>query len=411
MNRLLLVLLALLMLAALPLAANVITVDAAGGGDHLTIQAGLDEAAEADTVLVVAGTYTGEGNRDLSFGTKNLLLVSESGAEATIIDNDSVGGHRIFNFYNGRQDTTCVIDGFTVAGGRFVQAGDVGAGIRIEMLTSPKFVNLIIRNNANHGGNGGGVYVSNFCAPVFENCVFESNTTLSSGGGLYCGSNSPAIVRNCTFTNNSASTGFGGGMACNYDCDAVIRTAWFEGNTSGDQGGAFGSWQSTATVEGVVFLNNLATTVGGAVYDQVSDTIFTSCTFVKNRSLGDGSVYYAWSTSNPTFDKCIFAFSHEDGASTFYCDGTSTPTIHYCLSFANPNGNDVCGNVDGIIFEDPLFCDITEDELSLAANSPCMPSPPRNPWGVALGALGQGCTLSPVQNRSWGAIKALYRRP
>ncbi|MCD4690280.1 right-handed parallel beta-helix repeat-containing protein, partial [bacterium] len=393
-------------MVALPAGAQLVTVDAAGGGDCLTIQEGLDASSDGGTVLVVAGTYTGDGNRDLDFGTKNLTLESQSGAAATIIDNEGEGGHRLFSFYNSDQDTTCVIDGFTIQGGRFVQAGSPGGGIKIDGsgsgTPSPKFVNCVIRSNHSYGGSGGGVYAANYCNPIFENCTFESNTALSSGGGLYCSMYSPAIVRNCTFTNNQCSTGFGGGMACNNWCDAVVRTAWFEGNTSGDQGGALGCYRSDPVVDDVVFLNNLATTSGGAVYAQISSPNFTNCTFVKNRSLGEGSIYYAWASSSPAFDKCIFAFSPEDGASTFYCEEGSTPTIHYCLSFANPDGNDVCGSIDGIIFEDPLFCDITEDDLTLAANSPCMPSPPRNPWGVALGALGQGCTLSPVQARSWG---------
>ncbi len=398
---------------AIPAGAQAIVVDASGNGDYFTIQEGLDAAVEGGEVVVVAGTYTGDGNRDLDFGTKNLLLRSESGNLVTIIDNQADGGHRLFDFLGTGQDTTCVIDGFTIAGGRFVQAGDVGAGIRIETSWGeppcPKFIDCIIRNNNSYGSSGGGAYVNGDCLPIFDNCVFESNTALTSGGGLYCAWRSHAIVRNCTFTNNSASTGFGGGMACNNYCNPLVRAAWFEGNTSGDQGGALGFFQSDPTVIDAVFLNNLATTNGGAFYAHVSNATFTNCTFVKNRSLGEGSVYYAWVTSNPAFDKCIFAFSHEDGASTFYCDGTSTPTIHYCLSFANPDGNDVCGSVDGIIFEDPLFCDITEDDITLAANSPCMPSPPRNPWGVAIGALGQGCTLSPVQTESWGTIKAMYR--
>ncbi len=398
-----------LAVCATPTTAATIIVDAAGGGDHLTIQAGLDAANDGDTVEVVAGTYTGSGNKDLSFGTKNLTLISQDGPYATIIDNEGESGHRLFNFISTMQDTTCVIEGFTIQGGRFVQAGSPGAGIRIETYCSPKFVECIIKNNHSYGGNGGGVYVNNYCDPVFVSCRFESNTALSSGGGLYCSTNSQAMIRGCTFESNQCSTGFGGGLAFNNTGLPVVRGCWFEGNASGDQGGGLGSWETDATILNSVFLNNLASTTGGAYYSQDAEDDFYRCTFVKNRALVDGSVYHAWQYGLPTFTDCIFAFSQptDDRASTFYCDGTTSPQIVYCCSYGNPDGDTPCGMVLLSIESDPLFCNIETDDLTLAANSPCMPA--GNAWGRTMGTYGQGCVLSPVTETSWGTIKAMYR--
>lgn len=74
---------ALVMLSApLPVAAITIHVPA----DQPTIQAGMDAAANGDTVLVAPGTYTGDGNRDLLFPSKGLVVQSESGPRASIID-------------------------------------------------------------------------------------------------------------------------------------------------------------------------------------------------------------------------------------------------------------------------------------------------------------------------------------
>ncbi|MFH1690473.1 MAG: hypothetical protein ABIE42_09580, partial [Candidatus Eisenbacteria bacterium] len=93
-----------------------IIVDVSGGGDHTTIQAAVDAAADGGEIEVWPGTYTGDGNRDITFGTKNLVLRSRDGADVTIID-PGVGVHRIFDFPKSGQDTTCVIDGFTIQGG------------------------------------------------------------------------------------------------------------------------------------------------------------------------------------------------------------------------------------------------------------------------------------------------------
>ncbi len=49
--------------------------------DQPTIQAGIDAAILGDTVLVADGTYTGDGNRDIDFGGKGIVLKSENGPD------------------------------------------------------------------------------------------------------------------------------------------------------------------------------------------------------------------------------------------------------------------------------------------------------------------------------------------
>ncbi len=72
--------------------------------DQPTIQAGINAAFNNDTVLVVAGTYLGDGNRDLDYGGKLIVVKSESGPELTIIDcqADSSAKHNAFYFQKRR---------------------------------------------------------------------------------------------------------------------------------------------------------------------------------------------------------------------------------------------------------------------------------------------------------------------
>lgn len=83
--------LSLLAVAALALAAPLQALTIRVPSDQPTIQAGLTAAAAGDTVLVVAGTYSGPGNRDLDFGGTDCVLLAESGPDVTTIDCEQAG--------------------------------------------------------------------------------------------------------------------------------------------------------------------------------------------------------------------------------------------------------------------------------------------------------------------------------
>ena len=66
--------------------------------DSATIQAGIDGAAHGDTVLVADGVYKGEGNRNIDFLGKAIVVRSENGPEKTVIDCEGSG--RGFYFHS-----------------------------------------------------------------------------------------------------------------------------------------------------------------------------------------------------------------------------------------------------------------------------------------------------------------------
>jgi len=83
-----------------------------------TIQEGIDAAVNGQTVIVLDGTYAGNGNCDISFYGKAIALQSENGPENCIVECDGTASdnHRGFYFHNGEHPDS-VLDGFTITNG------------------------------------------------------------------------------------------------------------------------------------------------------------------------------------------------------------------------------------------------------------------------------------------------------
>jgi hypothetical protein len=112
----------------------------------------------------------------------------------------------------------------------------------------------------------------------------------------------------------------------------------------------------------------------------------SSCTFADNE--GEyGSAICCLDQSTPPISNTIIAFNSPGEG--LYCS-TSLPTTNLSCVYANGEFNDICGNyTTSILYEDPLFCYLAGGDLTLAADSPCLPE--NNDWGVHMGALGAGC--------------------
>jgi len=168
-----------------------ITVDDDGPADFSTIQAGIDDSNDGDTVLVADGTYTGDGNRDIDFLGKAITVKSENGAETCVIDcrGSEAEPHRAFNFRSGENRDSAVI-GFMITNA--YAPGE-------DCIPMPPFI-------CSHLG---GAILCQGSSPAISHCIITGNWS-EQGGGIYCEEGAPSISH-CTIAGNYARER-GGGM-------------------------------------------------------------------------------------------------------------------------------------------------------------------------------------------------------
>lgn len=334
-----------LIIFALALPAQTVTIHVPA--DKPTIQAGIDAAVAGDTVLVADGTYTGTGNRDIDFGGKNLVLKSLNGPEVTIIDcqGDTLDPHRGFYFHSG-EDTTAVVDGFTIQGGFGLydhpSGYSTGGGIKCDSSSSPKIVNNSIIGNI---GSifGGGIYCSNSNPNIINNTVI--NNSALAGGGIYCDSFSNPIISNNTVSANSSRYS-GGGIYCSRSNPLIIGNTITENSILGGSGGGIYCQFSDPTI-----INNVVT----------GNSVGVDCDSKANCIAGTSGGIGGY-RSNPVITNTIIYGNI--GLEIFFVN-ESSPVITYCNVGDGWEG-------EGNINLNPIFVDPENGNYNLCSQSPCI---------------------------------------
>lgn len=221
--------------------------------EYATIQQAIDACDDHDTVIVSPGTYT----ENINFKGKLVYLGSEFtlNHDPFIISNTIINGNYPANpdtascvlFING-EDSTAVIEGFTVTGGSGTKWLDEhGAGTYREggailiQYSSPTIKNNIITFN-----NAG----------IYPGCVS------TGGGAIRSGDSNPHIMNNL-ITHNYAR--YGGGIVLNYS-GALIRNNIIAYNWGGEDYGGGGIWSNGNGQDPIIIENNTV------VYNQSGST-------------------------------------------------------------------------------------------------------------------------------------------
>ena len=150
------------------------------GFPFATVQYAINSAVTGDSIILLDGTYSGVGNRDINFSGKEVAVQSLNGASAVTIDCQSLG--RGFILQND-EGSGAIIDGITIING-YTTSG--GGGIYADTGSTPMILNCIIED-CHSDLAGGGIYLVNFLntdVSLIENCEIRNcearKTTVSS---------------------------------------------------------------------------------------------------------------------------------------------------------------------------------------------------------------------------------------
>jgi predicted outer membrane repeat protein len=389
-------------------------------GVYPTIQAGIDDANDGDTVTVAQGTYY----ENIDFGGKSITLRSSDPndpnvAAATVIDANGSG--TVVTFPDNAS-AVCVLAGFTITNGN--SSGN-GGGI----LCSNGAIdinNCIITSNS-AAGNGGGIAVGGIASEyayadlTLAGCTFSQNTAydgstpFSGGGGIFThwgrltltdcqftdndavnrsggGIRSPRgelTLTNCTFNSNSAAVE-GGGIATDYN-SVILTNCTFTGNSAAGRGGGMNNTHWGATAANCVFSDNSADYGGGIctknLYRGDTTLRLSNCTFSKNEADRYGGAVANLHDGNLILTNCILwdNIAFEEGPQIAMEEEGSVSVSYSCLQGYEQDvyiGAGVTldwghGNID----RDPCFADGADDDYHLRSAAGRW-DPNQNTWVI-----------------------------
>ena len=408
--------------------------------DQPTIQAGIDAAADNDTVYVAkiwTGKdwleYSGPGNRDLDFGGKAIRVVGESYPVINCEGSD-IDPHRGFIFHNG-EDTLSKVEYFEIRNG---YAAD-GGGILCQSSSGPIIRRCKITNCTAVDGGGGIMCESS--DPLIDQCEITNCTAGNGGGGIRCESADPTVISSRI---ELCEADYGGGVACYNSEPSLAYTSIVENDAHTAGGGIAGIGISNLVITGCAVDSNGAGDYGGGLYIENADsliiqhgTVFGNYTYEEEFGLGggvyessarseytltviganyakDGAAIY---TNSPTvsIDRCTISENVIEGSGgAIYLSDITLATVNHSIISLTGGGSsvsnttpvdvtlecsDVWGNIggdyvhclagagssDGNISLDPQFCD--GEDPRIYSYSPCDPEAPENQCHQLIGAL------------------------
>jgi hypothetical protein len=327
----------------IPCQARIITVDCDGPADFNNIQSAIYDSNDGDTIVVMPGTYTGIGNRDIDFLGKAITVRSTDPNDpnivaATVIDCQGTESelHRGF-YFDSNEGSDSIIDGLTITHGYGYCGGAIFCG---SDSVNPTIQNCIItENSTSFSGSGGAIDI--FQSLTIKNCKITDNEG-GSGGAIYCRSDSKVDISNCVINSNVAVRYGGGAMYCH--------------------GGSKIKLSNTIIGEN-------AASYGGAIYCLSYETIISNCTIYGNTASTKGETFFI---ANPSFETPPHSFSITNSIlwdSSPQIDIYNSSDMILEMMYSDVKGGwPGQGNID----TDPCLVNPGGNDFHLQSNSPCI---------------------------------------
>ena len=353
------------------------TGDGSEENSFATIQYGIDKTPEYDSLFVHEGTYV-----ENILLNKDIIVFGQN-RETTIIDG---GANGVVVLIAGSEDFIMIeIKTFTIKNG--YNWNQEGGGIKAQ--NSVKISNIVVSEN--YSENGAGIYLSNG-NPIINNVHIINNNAEDNGGGIQLQNCSP-LFESVIIENNIATQEGGGILSRN--SSSVFENVIIKNNKTNDFGGGACFFESSAEFYNSLILNNESSTGGISLYDG-SSLIMLNSNVIGNVSTQDdeGGGVHLYDDSNVNITSTIirnnfpFEINFKDDGNSISVDysnvlgGESGIEVHEDY----PNQEVVWGNNN--IDSDPLFCEQSSGDFTIAENSPCIGSGEN---GTDIGALGVGC--------------------
>ena len=325
-----------------------------------TIQKGIDEAADGDTVLVTSGTYY---ENIVWPEMDGISLIGSDEADCIIDGSDTA---RVIDMWGSTFiSELTVIENFIIQNGN-AEGWMGGGGLRIHS-NNPTIRNLIIRDNEAQS-TGAGILCYN-CSATFSNIQLEDNFSNGFGGGVYIEAAQP-IFTNVNFINNSANTG--GGIYCS-------------------------GWESLATFISCSFINNSAYDSGAIYVTGSSQVLIEETSIISNAATSSGNFLKSGGIMIPNGSATIIGTIVWDNTPYNLQFNEAGPDSFF-ISYSNIQGGlneiEIQDNSQYVEWAEtnidlpPIFCNPDSGDYTLAENSPCVGTGEN---GANMGAFGVGC--------------------